>query len=183
MTDTEQQVEAETDVEQNGHVDLPDLRAMRSEIGADKFEYFDIPGYHGKLVVKARRLEYKEVEKIGERVVKMREKHHPFATLHGHCDVIATATLGIYLRKDPEGHPEDLEPLSQGYPGLGDGEVFWDGLFTLVAKEGEQAPDTASGCVRRVINNDLAIAPLQILMAQWMGEVRGEDEEDFSFNF
>lgn len=188
MADTEnttEEVELDEVAETNGAGDdsmLDQLRSMHQRIGADRSVDIDIPGYHGKLVGRFRRLDFPEVEKIGRKVQAMRDKHNPLAALYGQCDVLGESLTGFYLRKDPAKR-EEIEPLSQGFPQLGEGPVLWDGAAKLVSEDGADIPDTVRGCIRRVINNDLAVAPLQAELALWMQTVRSEDEEDFSFDF
>lgn len=158
-----------------------ELRALRQRVVDDKDTLIDIPGYDGKLVAKYRKLEYPDVEAINRRVERLREKHHPNATLLGHCDFLSTSLVGIYLRKDPS-KPQDLEPLTNGYPSIGDGEASWEDAAKVVLPDDAQLPADADRrhAVRAVFGNDLAIAPHHVELSMWMSSAWQEDDESFA---
>jgi len=179
----DEEVVLEEGADMNGAGDLMgQLRGMHSAIVEQREHDLDIPGYGGRLVARYRRLEYEEVTKIGQRTRRMRDDHNPMATLFGQCDVLATALVNVYLRKDPK-NPDELEPLSQGFTFLGEGVVGWDGVAKLVLKDGTEPPKDARAAIRSVFANDLAIPAHQAELAAWMQEARLEDEEDFSLDF
>lgn len=157
-----------------------ELRRMRQRITDDKETFIDVPGYDGKLVAKYRKIEYKDVEGINRRVERLREKHHPNATLLGHCDFLSTSLIGMYLRKDPT-KPQEVEPLTNGF-GDGDGEASWTDTAKVVLADDKQLPPDADHrqAVRAVFGNDLAIAPHHVELSMWMASAWQDEDEDFA---
>ena len=184
-TDTTPEVEpdeaVEAEPETNGQAStslMDELRQSHTELVNDRTVDITLPGYHGRLVARYKRLSFREVQRIGNRVEKMRSKNNPMAALYGQCDVLAEALIGIQLRKDLN-KPEDLEPLSHGFPQLGEGEVLWDGAAKLVLPDDAEQPTDARSAMRAMFGyNDLAVPQHQSELAQWMSAARAEDEED-----
>lgn len=163
-----------------------DLRRMRRSISEDKSQTLDIPGYHGRLVVKLRKLTHPEVDKINKRVANLREKHNPNANLIGQVDALVEATTGIYLRKDlNDRSDEGLESLNVGYGEDGDGEATWLDAARVVLDDDKQLPPQATqrDALRAVIGNDLAITPMHIEYQAWARTLIEEEEEDFTPSF
>jgi hypothetical protein len=161
--------------EEDEATQLAKLRAQREEFAEDKTKDIDLPGYNGQIVIRYRRLDYEEIERIAKRVRKMREKRHPKASLYGQVDTLALACSDVLLRKDGV-----LEPMHHGFPALlGDGPTRWDGLARVVLPDDAKQPETAREAVLAVIPNPLAITPHHNELAIWMEAHRNEEDEDF----
>lgn len=160
------------------------LRRMRNAISEDKDKDIDIPGYHGRLVAKFRKVGHEEVERVNRRVADLRDKHNPNAALIGQCDVLVTALIGVYLRKDLNKRDE-MEPLSIGYGENGSGEASWLDTARVVLDDDKQLPESATprDAVRAVIGNDLAIAPFHMEYVAWARSLFDEEETDFTLSF
>jgi hypothetical protein len=152
----------------NGAISNADrIRAKREEIAAETTEVFDIPGYDGDLAARYRRMEWTEIQKVGERA---RASKHPHKELHGQADIIAAACIELLVRD--QNNPEAYERFGEV-----DGEPIRFDL-NLCNVMGWTDIRTARETVRAMFGNDLAVSMHHQILLAWMSGVAKKIQED-----
>jgi len=152
----------------NGKMSNADrIRAKREEIAGETTEIFDIPGYDGDLAARYRRMEWSEIQKVGERA---RASKHPQKELHGQADIIAAACVELLVRS--ETNPEEYERFGEveGEP------VRFDHNLCQIMGWGDIK--TGRETVRAMFINDLAVSMHHQVILAWMSGIAKKIHED-----
>jgi hypothetical protein len=119
------------------------VQARRAEMQQNTTETFDVPGYEGILRVRYRVLSWKEIERIGERVAKIKDLDGPTSRLYVMADTLVVASEAVYDasldadRKDGDAPPEGPRwgaalAHDLGFP---DPQTARQGIFAIFARD------------------------------------------------
>lgn len=140
------------------------LRAIQQEIGQQRTETFDVPGYFGQLVMRARWTDYKTVRAIQRRAEKAR--HDEYAELNAACDTIAAACDTLLFRNG-DGELQDL--------GVGFDAEFAENMHFEIPPG--KTP-SARVVIKLTLKNDLALIAFANDVVTWLQSNESDVAED-----
>jgi hypothetical protein len=168
----------------SGNTLLDGLRRLRDEAGSQRHEDFPVPGYRGRVVIRAVYSSdlWDRFKVIAKRVEKSKSQRKE---LYAQADSIVLATEQIMVIKDGEPRPlgeafpefvptpEDREmPISWGDPVLCE-------MFDLRRPDGSLISSNENHTQREVLlaffNNPLAVTNTHNQIAEWL---QGSSEDD-----
>lgn len=144
---------------------LGKLRQRREQLSQDREPLeLPIPGYNGDLVAKYRVLPWQEIRLAAEKADRDKS---PLSELMAACDMLIKSCVGMYVQGNDGLEPIDADAAAPvGYDAR---------LAGLLGYEAE----TAREVIRRLFNNDLALAAHHADVAEWWQSTGQEDEERF----
>lgn len=149
-------------VEEGGSV-LERLKRRREQLGADRTEVFDIPGYNGELAARYKPVDFEMLKKL---LNKIDRSKNPRIELLVMADILIMACDEILVRADGK-----LGPLD---PKADEPVRYDDRLAEFFGFEAANARQVVFG----VFNNDIAIPSHHKEVLDWMQGVTQENTED-----
>lgn len=150
---------------------ITQLREKRRQIVRPKHINLDIPGYDGLLV--ARYGMPPDAWDMSKRIAeKVERSKNPKKELFGMMDTLIEGIETMMIKRG-----DKLMPVHEAYPDLGDDPIGYDAnLARLLGFQAGKARDV----VMTVFGgNEMAILVQYNQYAQWMGQNRSDEDEDF----
>lgn len=119
------------------------VQARHAALQAARTTAFDVPGYEGVLRARYRVLSWKEIGRIGERILKIKDIDDATRELYQAADTLILASEAVYdpeldkARKDGDPPPEGLKWCQQLAHDLGfpDPQTPRQAVFAIFARE------------------------------------------------
>jgi hypothetical protein len=158
------------DIEQHDANLLESLRQKRQELADHREGFVPVPGYEDpELLIRYRVIDSKEIQKIGNKVIK-ETKDRMQRQLLAAVDTFIAAATGVYVRL-----AEDTEPVALTLNGR-EIEGFSQELATAMNFPATTARDVVFGVFAE---NDIAIMNHAIRLNQWMTFNRSDIDREF----